>query len=323
MRTRVETSTTAATDRRDLVVQHCLPATLALAGILATVPAQAAGVSPDDPTSAEALFREARALVVAGDYVDACPKFAESLRLDHASGTLLNLADCEEHTSRIATALAHFRELSRELPEADERQRIAADGAAALEARVPHLTVRSSTSLPLGAKIWRDDVEIPRASLDLALPVDPGTHTVVVSDGDRILCRVEVEVREGQSGILAPETSEHEAPRATGNAKRTAAWMTGGLAVTALVTGASFGISALSNNSASEAQCTGGSCANAASARAYDDARSQARIADVAFGIGLVATLVTGYLVLTSRKSDAPSRPSVKLASLALGRVRW
>jgi hypothetical protein len=305
-------------------VRHALTRTLALAGLLVAGPAVATESSPDDSASAEALFREARSLVNAGDYSDACPKFAESLRLDHAPGTLLSLADCEEHTRRIATAWGHFRELSRELPSTDERRPFAAQRAMALAPRLPHLTIRSSVGLSPGAEIWRDDVQIARASLDTALPVDPGTHTVVVTDGDRVLCRVEVEVREGQSGILAAESSGHEVTRPTWSATKTAGWIAGGLAVTALATGTYFGISALSNRSASDAGCTAGVCSNSASAREYDDARSQARIADVAFGIGLVSTAVASYLLFfRSRNSDSPPVSNASLASLWFGTVVW
>jgi hypothetical protein len=291
---------------------------LALAGLLSTFPALAESPS-HDPASAEVFFREGRSLVVAGDYPHACPKFAESLRLDYAPGTLLNLADCEEHTGKIATAWAHFRDLSTELPSTDERQPMAAQRAKALEPRLPHLTVRSSAGLPHGSRVMRDDVELGPESLDVALPVDPGMHTVVVSDGDREGSRVQVEVPEGQSRVLVADTAKVS----TRSGTRTAGWIAGGLAVGAFATGASFGILALSNSSAANAHCTGGVCGDAASAREYDDARSQARIADVALGIGLVATVVAGVLILATRKSDAPSAASVQLVSLGLGRVTW
>jgi hypothetical protein len=302
-------------------VRPRLSATLVLTGLLGGGSAFATETSPGDPASADVLFREGRSLIAAGDYPHACPKFAESLRLDHAPGTLLSLADCEEHTRRIATAWGHFRELSRELPRADERQPFADQRAAALEPRLPHLTVRSSSSLPSVVKVWRDDQELDRASLDVALPVDPGIHTVMVSQGDQVLYRIEVEVLEGQSRTISAVPSGYSEPGPTMSARRIAGWITGGLAVTALATGAYFGVSAVVNNDT--AACAGGSCTSAASAQTYDDARSQARVADVALGIGLVATATAGYLLFTSRKSDAPPTSSARLASLALGRVTW
>jgi hypothetical protein len=49
-----------------------------------------------DVATAEALFREGRALMDMGDFVAACPKLAESHAQDPATGTLLALAVCQE-----------------------------------------------------------------------------------------------------------------------------------------------------------------------------------------------------------------------------------
>ena len=46
--------------------------------------ALAAGAQPKDPVAAETLFREAREAAKKGDYAAACPKLAESQRLDPA-----------------------------------------------------------------------------------------------------------------------------------------------------------------------------------------------------------------------------------------------
>jgi hypothetical protein len=283
----------------------------------------AAETSPGDPVTADALFRDGRSLVLAGDYPHACPKFAESLRLGHAPGTLLNLADCEEHVGRVVTAWEHFRELSRELPATDERQSFAVRRAAALEPRLSHLTVRASSRFPSGVTIWRDEVELERTNLDVAVLVDPGVHTVMVSSGDSVLYRVEFEVADGQSRIVRAEPPDDGGRTSSRSGMRTAGWIAGGLAVTAFVTGTCFGISALSNSSSADAHCSGGVCTNAASAGAYDDARSQARVADVAFGTGLVAALAAGGLLVASLRSGERPNTSARLVSLALGRVTW
>ena len=55
-----------------------------------------------DTPDADTLFRQGRASAEAGDYPHACVAFTESFRLEPALGTLLNLADCEEHVGRVA-----------------------------------------------------------------------------------------------------------------------------------------------------------------------------------------------------------------------------
>src|SRR5205085_12007916 len=97
-----------------------------------------------DPVAAEALFRDGRDAFKKGDWATACPKFAESQRLDPATGTLFNLADCEEHAGKTASAWLRWRDLIDALRtnQTDERYAMAQQHASALEARLPKLRVR-------------------------------------------------------------------------------------------------------------------------------------------------------------------------------------
>src|ERR1700678_3583891 len=67
------------------------------------------GQSASGAAAAEALFDEGKALMAAGNYASACPKFAESNRLDEGIGTSLWLADCFEKNGQTASAWAEFR----------------------------------------------------------------------------------------------------------------------------------------------------------------------------------------------------------------------
>src|SRR5687768_12013927 len=64
--------------------------------------------------AAEVAFDEAIALSEAGKYEEACSKFEESDRLDHAMNTLFNLADCYEKIGRIASAWEAFSKVASE-----------------------------------------------------------------------------------------------------------------------------------------------------------------------------------------------------------------
>jgi thioredoxin-like negative regulator of GroEL len=82
-----------------------LPAAALLATSLVLAPTLARA---DDTAGAQALFNDGKKLMTSGKYADACPKLEESQRLAPAIGTKFNLADCYEHTGRLASAWAAF-----------------------------------------------------------------------------------------------------------------------------------------------------------------------------------------------------------------------
>src|SRR5688572_15232873 len=95
-------------------------------------------------SNAEALFKEGRALLDQKKYDEACPKLAESQKLDPGAGTLLALALCHEGQGKTATA-------KRELEEAaalgkkngrDDLAKAALKRAAAMEPTLSKLVIR-------------------------------------------------------------------------------------------------------------------------------------------------------------------------------------
>ena len=290
-----------------------------------------------DPHDADILFRQGRANAEAGDYPHACVDFTESLSLDPAPGTLLNLADCEEHIGRLASAWGHFLRLVKVLPATDERRQVARERATTLAPRVPWMIFTLALDTPRDARVFRDDVEIDSSRLGLLLPVDPGSHSVlIVAPGreSRIVTVVAVErelVRVVVS--LGPDASagavvssgpavpaDPVAPREVGRRAPTytAAWLVGGAGIASLGVGTYFGARALAERSWSDASCTGGVCANAAALAEYQSARGDARASDVALGIGVVALAVGGFLLLTSH-GDAPAGTALRVTPTGLG----
>jgi hypothetical protein len=265
-------------------------------------PARAAAV---DVVQAEALFRDAKRLMAAERYAEACPKLEESQRLDPGNGTLLNLAVCHEAMGKTATAWAEFSEAlaqARANGRAD-RERIASERLAELEGKLSRLTVVLAPGVdPKGLEILRDGVPLRAAALGLAVPVDPGKHAIMAVSGDK---RWEMTALVGPSGdrvtVVVPAPSSMTFEQKGGKGLRIAAWATGGFGVAAIGVGAVYGIRALTKNSEASARCPGDICPDQASLAANGEARRAATVANVALGVGAASLGAATVLFLLSR----------------------
>lgn len=267
-----------------------------------------------DEAAAEALFLEAKKLVAQGEYAKACPKFAESNRLDRGAGTLIHLADCYEKAHRSATAWATFRDAAsaaQALGRADW-QKLAAQRAATLEPKLAKLTVRVAAP---GEKIeiTRDAVPMTEASWNIPIPVDVGMYSIVATaparkpfrttvavanDGDRIdvvIPRLEVEpTARTRSNEVAPRES-------TGSSRRTLGVVLGGVGVAGLATGAVMGLVSLNKNNESKRECpTDGPCASEEAVRANESAKTFGLVSTVSFVAGAAALAGGAILYFTA-----------------------
>jgi len=133
---------------------------------------------------AESLFREGKRLSNERKFVEACPKFAESYKLDPGLGTLLNLAICHEAEGKPATAWAEFSEASsRAKREGDtDRAALADEHVRALEPKLARISIALApgASVP-GLVIKFDTRELAPAALGLPIAVDPGKHVLEAS----------------------------------------------------------------------------------------------------------------------------------------------
>lgn len=157
-------------------------APLALLVAFACARSAFAQTSAADKATAQALYDEGKRLMDAGQFAQACPKFADSEKLDPGVGTLLNLAVCYERNGQTASAWATYKDAASAAANAGEaaREKYARDHAAALEPSLAKLTVAVAAPTD-GLEVRRDGVLVPSASFGLALPIDPGDHTVTAS----------------------------------------------------------------------------------------------------------------------------------------------
>jgi hypothetical protein len=161
---------------------------LTLAGLAFATPCVLHAQSATEIALAETLYRQARELAAAGKFAEACPKFAESYRLDPGTGTLLNLASCHESLGKIATAWLEYNEALVQSRRDRMQRRIdyAEEHIAALEPKLSRLTITlaSEADRP-GLELRIDGVLVGVEALGAATPLDPGTHTIAVRATDK------------------------------------------------------------------------------------------------------------------------------------------
>ena len=280
-----------------------------------------------DKAAAEALFSDARRLMAAGNYREACPKLEASQRLDPGVGTVLNLADCYEQSGRTASAWTEFREAAsaaRESGSAD-REAEARRRASALEPRLSYLVISRQDP---AIQVVQDGKPLDAAVLGTPIPVDPGDHVVEATAPGKAKWSTTVQVR--QEGLrLAVDIPElapvapgaplargaktppaAPAPKSGGSTQRTIAIVVGGAGVVAMGLGTFFGVKASSTWDDAKSHCTDypHGCGDEGVSLGKD-ANGQANVATAMFIVGGVALASAATLWFT-----APSKGGGEVA---------
>lgn len=293
-----------------------------LVALTFSMPASAEPTS-DERALALTLFARGRTAMNDGDLETACRSFAESQRLDPGGGTLLNLAVCHERQGKTATAWTEYSEAlaaarrdgrSDRVELALERKRDLEGRLARLEVVVPAGAARE------GLRIVRDGTAIPVEAWGVAVPVDPGEHSVVAFLGDAQVFEAVVNVVASATETVMvtvgpaaapsappPPREERRAPTElaiprTDRARAWAGWgAVGGGAVLAGV-GTIFGVQALSAKRESDDGCIGGRCSSAA-VEANDRAKTYADVSTATIVTAAVAVGVGIYLLVTAERA--------------------
>jgi len=318
-----------------------LVAAVALLGLTVSGPALAQ--APDPVHKADALFNAGRALLDAGEYADACPKFAEANALAPGLGVTLYLADCYERLGKTASSLVWFRRAV-ELAKAknDKRGPVAGARADALVARVPTLVVKVSPEAQAQhVEITQDGARLPPSAWGVGGPIDPGDHVLDVrAEGKAprhlvVRLAASAETRTETVGPLDAPTVEvappaplvaaslappPQSPPSVQPASRperaflTAGLITAGVGVVGLGVGAALGLMAKSklsdsNNGPCDAtnHCTG------AGLSLRSDAEHAGNEATIAFAVG-GAAVAAGAIILIVRPKSGSAAASLGLS---------
>jgi hypothetical protein len=302
---------------------------LVIAGGLAPRVAFAQGA---DAATAEALFEQGKQLLRAGNSAAACPKLAESQRIDPSTGTLLALAMCHEADGKLASAWAEFVAVEARARNEGrlDREQAAQARSRALKPRLSTLEIRvpAEVATLTGLEIRRDRAVQGSGAWNVVVPIDGGEHVIEVSAPGKAGWRGAVSVKtEGDAAVLSvPPLTAAPTQAVSADAKRWGRleWAGVGLAgagVVGLGVGGYFLGSALSKNSDSSKDCVGNVCGpeGAEARRAAVADGNRATLFAIAGGV-LVAGGATFFVVgrLRAGRAESP-QPAAATLGFSVG----
>ena len=262
-----------------------------------------------NPAAAEALFDQGRAALAQGDFDTACGRFRESDRLDPALGTRFNLADCEEKRGHLATSWSLFRGVVAQLADGDDRLPVAQRRLAALEPRVPRLTMVLPRSAPRSTHVKEGNIEYDEASFGVALPLDPGMHHLTIVCAGHADRTLDVALEPGETaevritpGAVLPTVDENPpSPKARTEGHRTLGYVLAGVGATGLLVGAVSGVLVLHQKSIYDDNCDmRREICNQTGKDAEAAGRALSVVSVAGFATGIAATVAGSYFILTS-----------------------
>jgi hypothetical protein len=300
--------------------------------------------APRPPPAARDLAKQGYELKLQKQWAAAREKLVESLKLDSQPKTLINLAECEVELGKLVEAEKHLVE-ARDSTKGDaELNGIAVARLAALERRIPRLTIHVA-HVPSGTVVTLDDVVLEKPSFDTALPIEPGPHVVVAKGAGRADQRWDVALVEGEKKTLevapspALEPKEPSKPPVVEPARaadpepalspsssepppvpderrpedKPTPWRTVG-AVTMGVGAVGLGIGAVLGGMAASKKCANNHCASEDQRANHLEGRADADRATVAVIAGGALVGIGGLVLLA-----APARRVKGVASIDVG----
>jgi len=293
--------------------------------------------SAQDRVLAETLFREGKDLASQGKIADACPKFAESERLDPKVGTQVYLATCHEQQGKTASAWMEFNEAANQASRAHQpdREKLARDHVAALEQKLSRLAI-TVASAPPGMEVKLDGEVVGSATLGTSMPMDPGDHTISVTAPSKKPYARKLTLSPGPTTLAIDIALQDQAPTPPpvaapppqknsttpdvvegGSTARTLGYAIGVVGLVGLGVGSYFGIHAASQKSDADKLCSGMYCSQSGLDQ-QSDASASARISTIAFGVGIVGVAAGVVLILTAHPS-APKSGAHALSAPSIG----
>jgi hypothetical protein len=317
-----------------------------LALLLLSVSPAPALAGPEEGLRAESLFRSGKEAYQRGDYATACPRLAESQRLEPAGGTLLALALCYEAWGKNATAWALFQqaEAVARTHGRNDRIAIARERARALEPGLSFVTVELAVEAPPNVEVALDGLPLGSAALGIQTAVDAGPHRVEARHEGGVYFTHTIDLAAKESVVVripappapsapapAPRVLPSPAPKAlterplvkverpvppraepASSIDRALPFVVLGIGAASVLTGGYFGVRAYQKNREVERACGRGPCSPSLES-VHRSAERSASLANWLVGGGAVVTAGSVYWLFTRRLGGARTAGELRI----------
>jgi len=156
------------------------------------------GAEAQDATNtalARSLFEAGIVHTEAGEWEEAADRFERSLALHPSEVVSFNAGIALTHLDRLVEARERFRNAA-----GSDHSQLAEAARAQIEEvtpRIGSLEVRVAGAPPADAVVLLDGTPLPQQALEVAIPVDPTTHTISVVSAEATLAEETVTVGDG------------------------------------------------------------------------------------------------------------------------------
>ncbi len=297
----------------------------AAAGVALAVVATGGTASAQEPSTAElakarTAFREGVAAAAAGNCAAALLKYKEVAQVKSSPQVSFNIAECEARLGKLVSALGNYRVAASTAADDKHAVNVLKEVPARIddiEGRIPKLTITRGKGADT-ASIELDGSEIAPGQ---AIPVDPGSHTIVAKVGNKEYLHENVKLAEKESKTFdvklsiaaahveapAPEPTPEPPPPEKSRAPGVALTVGGGVV---LIAGLAFlaprgaAISKLSMDCNAMMQCP------AADQSTYNSGQLFSGLSAAFIGVGAAAAVVGIVLIAKSGPVKAAVKPA-------------
>lgn len=182
-----------------------------VAAWLCALPAQAQNEDAARAASARALFEEGVGLADQGQWHEASDRFRRALALRDSAVIAYNLASALQETGQLVEASELLRRVRGDESAEAELRTSASNALTAIEPRIAKLDVHVDGLQP-DDHVKLDERALLPAELDVALPIDPGPHTLRVERADRVVAERAITLAPGESQNATLQIATAAAP---------------------------------------------------------------------------------------------------------------